>query len=85
MSALSDCGICDSCIAGFHEKNQKASYKEIETELIEMVKDSRGLDVAAIKGRYAGVHRYALARNIIKDLLDEEWMSIKNGKLYWNG
>ena len=80
-----DCGICDRCIAGLHDKNQKTNYKEIESELIEMVRSGRGVDVAVIKGKYVGVHRYALARNVIKDLLDEEWFSIKNGKLYWNG
>lgn len=84
--AKESCGVCDNCIAEKNKENRSEQYKEIENQLIELVRNNRrGVAVDVLKVKYPGIHKYELVKQVTRDLLDEDWFSFKGGKLYWNG
>ena len=84
-SANSDCGVCDNCIAKKHRANRSEQYKQLENELISLLqKNKKGVTIDALKLKFPGSHTYTLLRDVVKDLMDEHWVTYKGGKLYWN-
>ena len=84
-SANSDCGVCDNCLAKKHKLNRSEQYKQLENELITLLqKNKKGVTIDALKLKFPGSHTYALLQDVVKDLMDEHWVTYKGGKLYWN-